>query len=274
MRALPGPLGRLLALIASAAGATPAFAHVRAALTPQDLWTAWAWEPGAVLGLAGATWLYGRGLRALWRASAPGRGVSRWQGVAGVAGWLALWLALISPLHALGGALFSAHMVQHELLMLVAAPLLALGRPLIVCLWALPLRWRQALGGSVALGLVRRLWAGAVEARRRLAGACRRALGLACPRTGASVARQPDRACPPAPQPAGLGRALLVGPHPRPRSTDRRWGRRAVRLHDLCACQRPRCPPELRPPRPGIRRTPRAPGRGALHPWRINNSPD
>jgi cytochrome c oxidase assembly factor CtaG/cytochrome c2 len=43
--------------------------------------------------------------------------------------------------------LFSAHMTQHELLMVVAAPLLVLGRPLIPALWALPMRWRKTLGG-------------------------------------------------------------------------------------------------------------------------------
>jgi cytochrome c oxidase assembly factor CtaG len=42
--------------------------------------------------------------------------------------------------------LFSAHMVQHELLMVVAAPLLLLGRPLVAMLWALPRAWRQAVG--------------------------------------------------------------------------------------------------------------------------------
>ena len=55
-----------------------------------------------------------------------------------VAGWLALIIALVSPLHPWGSVLFSAHMTQHELLMLVAAPLLVLGRPMIPFLWAFP----------------------------------------------------------------------------------------------------------------------------------------
>ena len=41
-----------------------------------------------------------------------------------------LGVALVSPVHALGTVLFSVHMIQHEMLMLVAAPLLVLGRPL------------------------------------------------------------------------------------------------------------------------------------------------
>jgi putative membrane protein len=44
--------------------------------------------------------------------------------------------------------LFSAHMTQHEVLMLVAAPLLVLGRPVIPFLWALPMSWRQSLGAA------------------------------------------------------------------------------------------------------------------------------
>jgi cytochrome c oxidase assembly factor CtaG len=55
-------------------------------------------------------------------------------------------MALVSPLHTLGTALFAAHMVQHEVLMLVAAPLLVLGRPLPLFLRALPLPWRRQLG--------------------------------------------------------------------------------------------------------------------------------
>jgi len=62
------------------------------------------------------------------------------------AGWLVLALSLLSPVHALGGALFSAHMAQHELLMNVAAPLLVLGRPLIPFVWALSPRWRRVTG--------------------------------------------------------------------------------------------------------------------------------
>ena len=53
-------------------------------------------------------------------------------------GWFTLFVTLVSPLHPWGQMLFSVHMTQHELLMLVAAPLLVLGRPLIAFLRALP----------------------------------------------------------------------------------------------------------------------------------------
>lgn len=51
-------------------------------------------------------------------------------------------VAVLPPFHELSEQLFSAHMVQHELLMTIAAPLIVLGRPMIVALWVLPRRWR------------------------------------------------------------------------------------------------------------------------------------
>jgi putative membrane protein len=57
------------------------------------------------------------------------RRVNRWQLAMFIGGWLVLALALISPLHELAEERLSAHMLQHELLILLAAPLLALARP-------------------------------------------------------------------------------------------------------------------------------------------------
>jgi cytochrome c oxidase assembly factor CtaG len=58
-----------------------------------------------------------------------------------VAGWLALAAALAPPLARAAAASFPAHMVQHELLMLVAPPLLILGRPFAALAATLPARW-------------------------------------------------------------------------------------------------------------------------------------
>jgi cytochrome c oxidase assembly factor CtaG len=69
-----------------------------------------------------------------------------------------LLIALVSPLHRLGGVLFSAHMAQHELLMAAAAPLLVLGRPLIPVLWVLPMAWRRNVGAWAATAPVRVTW--------------------------------------------------------------------------------------------------------------------
>jgi putative membrane protein len=122
------------------------YAHLGEPLRPHDLWRAWTFEPITILALAASGWLYARGLRRLWYAAGKGRGVRRRDAWAFAAGWTLLALALLSPLHALGGVLFSAHMTQHELLMTVATPLLVLGRPLIPFVWALSPRWRRATG--------------------------------------------------------------------------------------------------------------------------------
>jgi len=64
-------------------------------------------------------------------------------------GYVALVIALISPLHAVGEQFFSVHMVQHLLLSLVAAPLLLLSSSMPVLLWALPGRDRITIGRLV-----------------------------------------------------------------------------------------------------------------------------
>lgn len=89
--------------------------------------------------LAVALALYGLGLRNLWRKAGAGRGLSILHAVYFFLGWLVVALALLSPLHHYAERLLWAHMVQHEALMVVAAPLLVLGRPLEAWSWAL--RW-------------------------------------------------------------------------------------------------------------------------------------
>jgi putative membrane protein len=97
-------------------------------------------------------------VQALWRNAGSGHGVGRWEIAAFAAGWVTLALSLVSPLHQLGGVLFSAHMAQHEVLMVVAAPLLVLGRPVIPFLWALPSGWRRVVGSWSATAAVSTTW--------------------------------------------------------------------------------------------------------------------
>jgi cytochrome c oxidase assembly factor CtaG len=59
---------------------------------------------------------------------------------------VAVAVALVSPLDALSSALASGHMVQHVLLLLVAAPLLALSAPSSALLRGSPLAVRRASG--------------------------------------------------------------------------------------------------------------------------------
>jgi putative membrane protein len=106
----------------------------------------WSFDPLVLPLVLLSAVLYGVGARRLLQRSQRARSTWRRRIAAFGLGWLMLATALVSPLDSLGAYLFSAHMVQHELLMIVVAPLLVLGRPLAVWLWALPPRARAALG--------------------------------------------------------------------------------------------------------------------------------
>src|SRR5207245_236140 len=93
---------------------SPAWAHDAAEhVSPAKLWSAWSFEPWVIAGVLLAAGLYLNGLRRLQQPP--------WQKAGFMAGIIALALTLLSPLHRLGSELFSAHMTQHELLMLIAA---------------------------------------------------------------------------------------------------------------------------------------------------------
>lgn len=147
-----------IAVLSGLATATPAFAHGAKPGSFGQLTRAWEYDPFIILPLVVAGGLYGYGVRRLWKNSAPGRGILPREAICYAGGWLALFVALVSPLHAWGRALFSAHMTQHEVLMLVAAPLLVLGRPLIPYLWALPQDWVRASGRWTRNRWWRRIW--------------------------------------------------------------------------------------------------------------------
>lgn len=124
----------------------PVLAHAGEPLTPPDLGSAWNWSLPVLGGLLLAAGLYGLGVGQLWRRAGVGKGVKVGQAIAWAGGLLTLFVALVSPLEALAETLFSAHMVQHMLLVLLAAPLLALGHAGYAILWALPLEPRRTLG--------------------------------------------------------------------------------------------------------------------------------
>ena len=127
---------------------------------PFDWLTSWSWDPLVSVSLAISAGLYGLGLVHLWRTPGGRRAVRPWQAAAFAVGWLSLVIALISPLDELSDILFSAHMTQHELLMVIAAPLMVLGRPLIVMLWAFRAGHRQRLTAWTRTPLVARTWHG------------------------------------------------------------------------------------------------------------------
>jgi cytochrome c oxidase assembly factor CtaG len=98
------------------------------------------------------------GSRNLWRSAGFGRGVRLAQATAFWVGWTSLALTVVSPLHWLGEHLFTAHMVEHGVVILVAAPLLAYSRPGAAFLWSAPIVWRKGAGALLNSRLVRIPW--------------------------------------------------------------------------------------------------------------------
>lgn len=96
--------------------------------------TQWEWEPWLLACIAVAAAPYAAGMLRMGARRAQILG--RWRAPSFFGGLLLLFLALMSPLDAVADDLFSAHMLQHMLLLLVIPPLLVYGRPVITWLWA------------------------------------------------------------------------------------------------------------------------------------------
>jgi cytochrome c oxidase assembly factor CtaG len=118
----------------------------------------WEWEPITIATLLVSAWVYAAGTRNVWQRAGVGRGVRRWQAVCFGTGLVSLAIALLSPVAWLSTVLFSIHMTQHEILMLVSAPLLVFGYPVLAMLWALPRRTRESLGRVAQLSAIARSW--------------------------------------------------------------------------------------------------------------------
>jgi putative membrane protein len=118
----------------------------------------WEFDPLVIVSLLVSAVLYIAGVHRMWSRAGKARGITRFEVGAFAGGWLSLVLALMSPLHDWGRYLFSVHMTQHEILMLVSAPLLVLGRPLTAFLVALPKHWSRALGRASNSTSWRRTW--------------------------------------------------------------------------------------------------------------------
>lgn len=120
--------------------------------------TGWNFEPWLLVLLASSAALYALGAARLWSRAGAGRGITHGHVLRFALGWLALAAALVSPVDAWAERTFTAHMVQHELLMVVAAPLFVTARPLEAWTWALPPAWRRALGDAARARALRRAW--------------------------------------------------------------------------------------------------------------------
>ena len=127
---LPASLGVLLAArpVGVAAHGTDA-----ASPTFPDVLTAWSFDPMAVSGLMLVALAYGWAVRRV-NAEHPTNRHPAYRSWLFGAGLAAIGIALLSPIEAYEGQLFSIHMIQHLLLELVAAPLLLAGAPITLAL--------------------------------------------------------------------------------------------------------------------------------------------
>lgn len=120
--------------------------------------TQWSFDPSIVIGVALAAVLYWRGRRRLSDAR-RGAPVGRWRVVAFYGGLAVILLALESPIDVLAATLFSFHMIEHLLLIMIAAPLILLGDPGVTIMRGVPLSARRTALGKVGSGRLHSLGA-------------------------------------------------------------------------------------------------------------------
>jgi putative copper resistance protein D len=145
---MPVVITRLLAAAAAtaawlaAASVTLAHGDVAPEPTIPGVLLRWSADPLPLLGVAvsGGAYLWAARRLAHRRVPHP-----LWRTACFLAGLAAIVLALNSPIEAYDGILFSDHMLQHMLLMLVAAPLLLLGAPITLALRVASPRVRHGL---------------------------------------------------------------------------------------------------------------------------------
>lgn len=117
--------------------------------------TSWTWPSYIIFPLIAIALLYAVGLMRMRHRNSR----LRFFPVAFfVGGWLSILVALDSPIHEISEQLFWVHMTQHEILMLISAPLLVLSEPAAVFLWSLPESWRGPVASISKLRLVKHGW--------------------------------------------------------------------------------------------------------------------
>jgi len=110
----------------------------------------WNADPLAGAGLLLAAFCYVRGCQRLARAGGFHRQLGAGHVVAAFLGWAVLAIALLSPIAVFGGFFLSFHMLQHLLIIQVAAPLMLLGRPIPTVLLGLPRSFGRTLAPLLA----------------------------------------------------------------------------------------------------------------------------
>ena len=127
-------LGLAVTAAAAPAGAHGGNDHVEA--------PGWTFDPLVMLGLTVVLILFLVGRHRLDKRSKVPRAGGLWF----VGGWLVLAAVLVSPLHEGGEQSFTLHMIEHELIMLVATLLISVNAVGGILAWGLPDGLRQMLG--------------------------------------------------------------------------------------------------------------------------------
>ena len=197
------------------------------------------------LGLALLIYLVGW-LRLSKRASRAGRGPALF-----LSGWLVLALSLVSPLHEAGERSFTMHMIEHELIMLVATLLLAASSAGGVLAWGLPRPLRQRARRQLEVAAAA-LWKRLTEPVTATAIQARRDVGVARAAPVRPGARQLRLAHRPARLLLPELAALLVGDAAPARSAARLWRLRGLPVRDLADRRRARRADELFVVAPGM----------------------
>lgn len=109
--------------------------------------------------------LYVCGIARLWRRAGFARGLQPRHVALFVAGWTCAAVPAFGSLAALGLRSFTVHMIEHELLMVVAAPLLVLSRPLPVFAWSLGPAARRRLHRATHHAFARSTWHALTDVR-------------------------------------------------------------------------------------------------------------
>jgi len=120
------------------------------------VWTAWTLDLPVIIPAVLVGFFYARGLR---RWTVRHREHPGWRVFCYYLGLATLVLSIVSPLDSLGAHHFSMHMVQHELIMLVAVPLILMGAPTTPVLRGMP-KWLRlgVVAGLAGDSVVRGLW--------------------------------------------------------------------------------------------------------------------
>lgn len=104
----------------------------------------WHWRPEVLLVLLVLGGAYATGWWRIRRQGFPAL-APVWRLAAYLTGLASVAAALLSPLEHLAEVLFTAHMIQHQILLMIAPPALLLGNPFPFVVWSLPPAFRRAV---------------------------------------------------------------------------------------------------------------------------------